>query len=170
MPDPSTPCGRVSPEGKPAAVFYPFGHPMPYAYMRPPWQFKQADEPRFSFVAIEASSRQAKPGFPFVVERTAENSRAVGTLGRIVLILRKIFSNETRLLIIFIGSIDALQAAIPGLAVRVVQGWPPTGHRVVWHGSTLEILSRLNPTIAGFLPTVRRRPGHRTVVALTTGH
>jgi hypothetical protein len=29
MPDPSTPCGRATPE---TAVFYPFGHPTPYAY------------------------------------------------------------------------------------------------------------------------------------------
>jgi hypothetical protein len=41
MPDPSMPCGRATPEkaisgvarllgGRPAAVFYPFGHPAPY--------------------------------------------------------------------------------------------------------------------------------------------
>jgi hypothetical protein len=29
MPNPSTPCGRATPE---TAVFYPFGHPTPYAY------------------------------------------------------------------------------------------------------------------------------------------
>jgi hypothetical protein len=40
MPDPSMPCGRATPGtalwplqgGQPAAVFYPFGHPTPYAY------------------------------------------------------------------------------------------------------------------------------------------
>jgi hypothetical protein len=46
MPDPSIPCGQASPETalrpflvevrpqseRPAAVFYPFGHPTPYAY------------------------------------------------------------------------------------------------------------------------------------------
>jgi hypothetical protein len=38
--DPSTPCGRATPEtalqpfqGWPAAVYYPFGHPAPYAYV-----------------------------------------------------------------------------------------------------------------------------------------
>jgi hypothetical protein len=48
MPNPSTPFGRATPEialrsvsgvthpqgGQPAAVFYPFGHPTPYAYER----------------------------------------------------------------------------------------------------------------------------------------
>jgi hypothetical protein len=37
MPYPSTPCGRATLETKwqnerPAGVFYPFGHPTPYAY------------------------------------------------------------------------------------------------------------------------------------------
>jgi hypothetical protein len=32
--DPSIPCGRATPEtvGRPEAVFFPFGHPTPYAY------------------------------------------------------------------------------------------------------------------------------------------
>jgi hypothetical protein len=30
MPYPSTPCGRATPE---TAVFYPVGHPTPYAYI-----------------------------------------------------------------------------------------------------------------------------------------
>jgi hypothetical protein len=45
MPDPSTPCGRATPEtalwplqgwpvrGQTAAVFYPFGHPTSYTYI-----------------------------------------------------------------------------------------------------------------------------------------
>jgi hypothetical protein len=49
IPDPSTPCGRATPQndltavwgvahpqgGRPAAVFYPFGHPTPYASASP---------------------------------------------------------------------------------------------------------------------------------------
>jgi hypothetical protein len=39
MPDPSTSCARATPEtaqrgGRIAAVFYPFGHPTPYAHER----------------------------------------------------------------------------------------------------------------------------------------